>query len=470
MYSCPARARQFANCRARGFALVAAWLLLAVTSTTLAQENAPRVLRLEELEQLALKNNPTLAQAEAAIRAAEGRRKQAGLWPNPIVGYEGEGLAFNPRVRAFQSSHGLFVEQTILTGGKLGKSKAVAAQDKVQAEVGAAAQRLRVVNTVRMLYYETLGAQQLVDLRQQLADLTREAVTISEDLYNVGQADRPDVLAAEVELQRAEIEQLRAQNSLMSMWQALAAVVNEPSLQTQVNPARLIPQLTFKLAGSLETEAPQFKLEEVLATLLRDSPEIQAAQTSVARAKAVIARARAEPMPDVFVRAGAGANNQYNEIAGRRTGWEARVEAGLRLPLFDRNQGNLAAAKAELASAESELQRVELELRARLAERYAGYLNALGIAARYQREILPRAQRAYEMYLAKFRQMAAAYPQVLISQRTLFEARTEYINAQVELWQSVAQLRGLLLLGGLDAPGTAAQSMAAPNNGSPGNH
>jgi cobalt-zinc-cadmium efflux system outer membrane protein len=48
--------------------------------------------------------------------------------------------------------------------------------------------------------------------------------------------------------------------------------------------------------------------------------------------------------------------------------------------------------------------------------------------------------------------MAAAYPQVLIAQRTLFQARTEYVAALVELWQNVAQLRGMLLTGGLGAP------------------
>src|SRR6266508_6620406 len=50
-------------------------------------------LRLEDLERMALQNNPTAAQAEAAIRAAEGRRVQAGLMPNPIIGYAGEELS-----------------------------------------------------------------------------------------------------------------------------------------------------------------------------------------------------------------------------------------------------------------------------------------------------------------------------------------------------------------------------------------
>jgi len=47
-------------------------------------------LTLAELEQIALNNNPTLAQAAAEIRAAAGRKLQSGLYPNPTVGYQGE--------------------------------------------------------------------------------------------------------------------------------------------------------------------------------------------------------------------------------------------------------------------------------------------------------------------------------------------------------------------------------------------
>ena len=75
------------------------------------------VVRLEDLEQMAAQRNPTLAQAEAAIRAAEGRRRQAGLLPNPVAGYFLEEFAFkSPGETAEQ---GLFIEQTIPLGGKL---------------------------------------------------------------------------------------------------------------------------------------------------------------------------------------------------------------------------------------------------------------------------------------------------------------------------------------------------------------
>ena len=48
--------------------------------------------------------------------------------------------------------------------------------------------------------------------------------------------------------------------------------------------------------------------------------------------------------------------------------------------------------------------------------------------------------------------MAASYPQVLISQRTMFHVREQYLNALVDLRQSAIQIEGFLLTGGLDAP------------------
>jgi cobalt-zinc-cadmium efflux system outer membrane protein len=424
----------------------AVWLAVAAHGQQQPAAPAPdTALTLEALEQMAIKNNPTLEQANAAILAAEGRRKQAGLWPNPVIGYEGEGLAFNSLVYPYRNGQYVYYEQNILTGGKLAKSKQIATQEKAQAEANADAQRLRVLNAVRMLYYETLGAQQRVELRKQLADLTREAVGISEELYNVGQADRPDVLAAEVESQHADLEMMRAENDWARVWQLLAAVVNDPALKSALKPARL--------AGALDAEAPALNQEDMLATLLRESPEMKAALAGVERAKAVVSRAKAEPKPDIFVRGSVGYSHEFAEFFGGKTGWESRVEAGVRVPLFNRNQGNVAASRAEQVAAEREVTRVELDLRTRMADAYNRYLTSLAISSRYNRELLPRAQRAYDMYLAKFRQMAAAYPQVLISQRTLFQLRTESVAAQVELWQSVAQLRGLLLTGGLNAPG-----------------
>lgn len=408
-------------------------------------EPAGPVMRLEELEQTALQNNPTLAQAEASIRAAQGRRRQAGLFPNPVVGYQGEELAF----RAFseKSEHFFFVEQTIPLGGKLGKARRVFAREVEQAEALSEGQRLRVLNSVRVLYYDALGAQRLVELRRDLARLSREAVAITQELYNVGQADKPDQLEIEIESQRAEIEMMRAENEREGAWAALAIMVGKPDLPRA------------RLAGNLEEGIAALDEGTLLASLLGGSPEIRSAQIGVERARAAIERARAERVPDLYLRGGIGYSSEFLEgpTAGRRTGPEANVQVGVTLPIFNRNAGGIAEAEANLVIAEREQQRLQLVLRARFSSALREYRNAVLMAEKYRTEVIPRARRAYEMYLGNFRQMAAAYPQVLIAQRTLFQVEVEYARALVGVRQSGVNLRGLLLSGGLDAVGTGGE-------------
>ncbi|MGH9767978.1 MAG: TolC family protein [Blastocatellia bacterium] len=437
------------NRNAKALVRVAAGLLIFTlapadgSAQTAAGEPA---LTLAGLERMALQANPTLAQAEAAIRAAEGRRVQAGLWPNPIIGYTGEELS--TRAFKFKSEHYAFIDQTILLGGKLSKSRRIFAQEKVLAEQEAIAQRQRILNTVRMLFYEALGAQRRVETRAELARIAREAVGVTEQLFNVGQADRPDAYQIEIEAQQAQLGLIMAENQRDQVWQRLGAVIGNPFLE----PTRLI--------GDLEKGLPALDQEMTLATLLGGSPELRRAQAAIERARAAIARARAERVPDLFVSGGWGYSTELLEtrnprLAGGRAGPEGFLTIGIRLPIFNRNQGNIAAAAAELVIAEREARRVELVLRARMAAVFRNYQNALRVVMQYERQVLPRARRGYQLYLAGFRQMAAAYPQVLIAQRTFFQAQDDYIDALVGVWQNAIQLQGFLLTGALDAPAGA---------------
>jgi cobalt-zinc-cadmium efflux system outer membrane protein len=421
----------------------------AASPTPVADIQRPRrqvipdgpIIKLEDLEAMAVQRNPTLAQAELAIRAAEGRRRQAGLFPNPIAGYFLEEFAF--RAPGETAEQGAFIEQTIPLGGKLSKARRVFERERDQAVVLAEAQRLRVTNSIRVLYYETLGAQRLVELRDDLSQLAREAVEITKELYNVGQADRPDQLEIEIEAERAEIDFLRAQNDWTRSWQTLAAMVGNPTLA----PARL--------AGSPDEDLATLNETQLLDTLLQQSPDIRVARTGVERAQAVLASARAERIPDLFLRGGLGYNYERFEpvspsVAGQRKGLEGRLEVGVNVPIFNRNQGGIAAAEAELAIAERELERLQLVLRSRFASGFREYRNAQQMVERYRTHVIPRAREAYRMYLVNFRQMAAAYPQVLIAQRTLFQVEVEYARALVQLRERAIGLRGFLLEGGLD--------------------
>ncbi len=432
--------------RLRGHSLLMAFTVLLVVylssqvqgEETKLPSKPQEALRLEDLEQMALKNNPTIQQASAFVHSAEGQKVQAGLYPNPTLGYAGEEITV--RRPSDKSQHYLFIEQKIVTAGKLRHSRDIFVQDQVRAEAEQQAQIQRVLNTVRLLYYRVLGTQRLVELRSELTKIAREAVDISEELYNIGQTDRPDALEAGIEAQKAELDFLTARNELQRAWQMLLAVVGDPTL----SPTRLV--------GDLEAEIPRLDQEATFGKILRESPEIKITQIRLDRAQAALQRAKVQPIPDVSLRVGLGYD--VERLEGERAGLSGFVQVGIPIPLFDRNQGNIATASAELSAAKDEIRRVELNLRARLASPFATYLTSLQTVERYRKGILPQAQKAYDLYLKSFQQMAAAYPQVLIAQRTLFQVRTNYVQAVVSLRQSVVEIEGFMLTDGLNAPGS----------------
>ena len=162
------------------------------------------------------------------MRVAAGLTRQASLYPNPIVGYYGD------EIRGGYSGGGKqggFVSQTIVLGGKLRAARRVAELEASQIETSGQVQRLRIQNNVRTLFYQVLAAQRLVLVRQSLANLAADVTLTSRQLENVGQADRPDILQAELEERQANIGLRVAQQNLEALWKALAAVTGNPDLK-----------------------------------------------------------------------------------------------------------------------------------------------------------------------------------------------------------------------------------------------
>ncbi len=401
---------------------------------------------LTDLEQMAAQNNPTLLQANEAIKAARGRAKQAGLWPNPVVGFEGVEWPIGRNARYFnqRSEYFGFVEQTIVLGGKLKKSRRIYEKEALVGEIQANAQRLRVLNTIRSLFYQALGAQQKVELESQLVKIAEDATQTTSELFNVGQADRPDFLESEVETEQVRHDLVVAKNNLKQTWQALVRVIGSPDMP-----------LT-QLDGQLEDQIGVLDEEQALNRLLGQSPEIKSAEAQLERARAVLVRAKAEPIPDLFLRGAIGYSTEpLDTLSGDskgRSGLEVAVQAGMDLPIWNRNQGGIAAARAQVAYAETDLNRIRLAIGARFSEAVQNYNNALDAVLRYRTLVLPKADEAFQLYLAQFKKMSAAYPQVLIAQRTMAQVRKQYIIAIVDFRKSSTELEGFLLTGGLDAP------------------
>jgi outer membrane protein, heavy metal efflux system len=412
-----------------------ALLLVALSGRAQTPASEQKTITLEELQQMALQNNPTFRQSAANIQAAEGRKQQSGLYPNPIVGYQGEQI----RGGSFHGGEqGFFVQQDIVLGGKLGLNRKIFDQELKQAETEAEEQKLRVVTNVRMSYIQALAAQQTLELRHNLSKLADDAVETSHQLANVGQADTPDVLESEVEAQQAQLAVTMAEQNQQRVWKALAAVVANPRLPL------------MKLEGKLEDTA-LVNADDLVEKIVNESPAVSIAELGVKRAEASLARAKREPIPDLQLRGGMQQNGELLSD-GRAVGLQGFADVGVRIPIFNRNQGNIATAKADAERATREVERVKLVLRERAASVVQNYTFSQTAVDRYKNQMIPRAQKAYEMYSKKYQDMAAAYPQVLIAQRTLMQLEVSYITALENFATSSLSLQSYLLTDGLEAP------------------
>ena len=401
-------------------------------------ERAP--LKLEAFLAMADQNNPTLRQAAAAIRRSEAEAKQAALYPNPTVGYEGDQIRGGSYGGGEQ---GGFVAQTIVLGGKLGLRRDIYEQQKQSNTIAAQAQLMRVHNDVTQMFYSALSAQRLVLERGRLMALAGDAAQTAHRLANVGQADAPDLLQAEVEAEQAEIDYTVAQRMFIQKFKSLAALTGDPTLE-------IAP-----LDAAFDAP-PEIDPSRIMDTILQQSPSVKQAQQQVAVAEARLKDAKREVVPDLELRAGEQANLEaLPEALGKKTGAQSFASAGIELPLWNRNQGNTRSAEAELEQARQEVTRTQLSLRQQAEVLLQNYLSAKGEAERYRTALLPRARHAYELYLQKYQSMAQAYPQVIVSQRTLFELEVHYIDSLDRIWQNAIALQNFTLQGGLEKPADA---------------
>ena len=390
------------------------------------QVGAEATYDLEDLQELALSQNPALACAAARIEGLRGRWVQVGLPANPSIGYVAEEMGADGTA----GMQGGFLSQEYVLQRKRDLSRAVAAQEIAQAEQAWWVERQRVLTDVQIAYYDVLVAQKRLQVAHELVQISDSAVGASKALLRAAEISVIALLQAEIEAEQTRITLRRAENESRLAWQQLAIVVGAPQL-----PAGHVE-------GNLDAAIPDVTWEESLHRLLGSSPEIAVAVANIDRAQAVLNRACVEPYPNPNVMV----QVQAMPFGDTATG----VQVGLPIPLFDRNQGSIREARAEIAQAERNFQRVELNLAQRLAAAFRRYADAKFQVESYSVSILEKARQNLQLVESGYQQGELDYLTLLTAQRTYFETNLAYIGALRELRVAVAEIEGLLLSGSLD--------------------
>lgn len=417
-----------------------------VSSTADAPVPAAGPVQVDELVQLAVGSNPRLGKATFAIDAAQGKYVQAGLYPNPTLAVTADELGDRTGPGGIITAPQ--ISQEIVTGRKLSLSQAVAAKEVDQTTLSLLRERYGVVGSVRAAFYDLYALERRITVLDELTKLAGEAVKNGKTLLDNKQIARLDLVQLEVELARFHSQAEAARQELPGARKRLAALVGDPRLPVGT------------AAGPFE-DVPLYDADRTLDTVLATHPEVRSARVGVERAQAAIRRAEVEPIPNLTLSTGYTYQGQ-----NKSNDWLVGVSAPI--PTWNRNQGNIRAAKAELGMAVQDVARVENDLAERVATALRTYSAALKLAGQYRTEILPKAEETYKLSLEAFKGGQFEYLRVIQAQRAVAEARLEYNRALGEAWRSAADLSALLLEEYWPGPAAGAGVLPAPGR-LPGN-
>jgi cobalt-zinc-cadmium efflux system outer membrane protein len=392
-------------------------------------------MTLEQFLALADKANPTLAQAQDNIDRSRQQARQISLPPDPIVGYTGDHIRGG---EYHGGEQGAFFSQEFVLGRKLALRRDIYRAEGKSNEYALEVQRARVHNDVARAFFDALAAQQSVVIHDRLLKVALDTDTNTHELARVGKADAAGILTAEVMAEQAGVDFLDAQRMFIARFAQLATYAGQHSLELH------------PLTGTL-VEPPDFKPEEYVQRDIEESPLVKRAQADEALGKARLKEANRERTPNLNVTAGVWYSGE-EVSSGAKAGWESFVQAGVQLPLWNRNQGNIEASKVLLNRAHRDVERTKLWTRNQTEPLAQEYLTAQFTAVRYRTQMIPRARRAYQLQVTKYQQMALDYPAVLVAQHLLFTLQLGYTEALNQEWRAAIALQNYALMNGLDEP------------------
>lgn len=395
--------------------------VLAANDAVLQQtENQSlRELSLSDSLDLAMRANPDVAVAIREREALIGTKVQAATRPNPFVSTSLQDTRSATRQIYLQ------LNQEIELGDKrIARIEAADAfYSKADAEL--ASKKAEIHANVVQAFYEVLVAQERVSLAKSSVEVAESALDAASKRVKAGKSSPVEQTKSNVAAATAKIELVQAATQLNNSRKRLSALWgdNAPS---------------FEQATGDVTNIPEINPHNDLQALLDASPSIKLAKLEINAREAVTKIERSKAVPNITLSAGV-LNNQ--ELGGLN---QALLGLSIPIPVFDRNQGNIQEAVGRKYKAEDELIALRNKIQTNLLTHYERLSAARQASLSLQNDILPNAQSAFDAANRGFSLGKFNFLDVLDAQRTLYQAKSQYINALLEAHQSVAEIERIL--------------------------
>jgi cobalt-zinc-cadmium efflux system outer membrane protein len=389
------------------------------------QQPAPQTVTLNQAIQEALDKNLSLLADRYNLSVADARIIQARLRPNPVlsVGIDYQNVfrqTFTLQNGAGPPEANARVDYLIERGGKR-QSRIEVAQDAKDVA------RLEFVNTTRGLILDVQNAFLDVQSAKESLGIAQENMTSLSEIARIN-ADR--VRAgdlAKVDEMRSRVAALESKNAVIAAQLKLrTAKTKLQSLIGRVNVSE-----SFDVLGDIRRDDGVVAFDSLEKQAMDLRPDLLALRRDQARSLAEIRSQLAQGKIDFTI--GTEYHHQYDIVHSDSLGFFFSAP----LPVFNRNQGEIARAREESRQVEARIKAMQASINTELASAYQEYSSSRSMLENIERNMLGEAKDVRSITEYSYRRGEATLLEFLDAQRAFNETMQNYNDARTDYARSL---------------------------------
>jgi outer membrane protein, heavy metal efflux system len=395
--------------------------------TPLAQTQGPVRITLDEAIQIALQRNHTLLAERTTIEQSQAQETTANLRPNPTLSGDAQFLPFLEP----QNFNSTYIDNNaqfdiglgyLFERGQKRQHRLQAAKDQTAVITSTVEDNVRTLTfQVSSQFVSVQLAESTLDLAEQDMKSFQNTVDISQIRYKDGDISDDDYLKIKLQLLQFQTDVSQAMLTKVQALIGLRQMLGYGSVPAD-----------FDVAGAFDYQPLKIDLEDLQAKALNERPDLRAAQQGVVAAKSQYELAKANGKQDVT------ASIDYSHTGDANS---ASVFGSIDLPIFNRNQGEIARTKFVIEQAE-ELQRASSEqVMSDVLNAYEGVQDNGKVVALYQSGYLDEAKEDRDISEYAYKRGAASLLDFLDAERSYRATQLAYRQALASYLTALEQLR-----------------------------
>ncbi len=408
--------------------------IFVLSISSLVQAEATDTLSLPTALNIAVQDNPNLAQMQARYQAMSAIPLQMGSLPDPIISFN----ALNIPVDSFDLAQENMtqmqggISQSIPFFGKLALSAQTANYQAEAAKYDVEELRLQLLSHVKQNWWMLFYLHRSLAIIQLNQNLLRQFVDIARTKYEVGEGLQQDVLLAQLELSKLLDKKIRVEAILKKSQAQLNTLLSRPANQL-IN----LPNQASETLATLKSETILYKETENTRALLSSRREIiHAAQSRLKLAKKDL-------LPDFTV--GIFYGGRLDNLSGQERADLMSFKVSMNVPIFAASKQLKAIDQynSELIQQRYLLKDQWNQTRADISSAYSDYQQHQQQAILFKQGIIPQARQTVASMLAGYQVNKVDFLNLVRSQITLYNYEIQYWQALSLANQAAAQLMAI---------------------------